>query len=282
LSGLRENLLEMQAVTVNLGCGGPHPARRPAAMTDWALVALDKKPGFVFAQEVPSDPSWIEVWTANNYKPIRGIDRRWRTCSMLLVHPELAVEPLTEADCPNFYYHGNYVAAGLWETGAGSVVVASVHASPTPVKPRAYGWRGHIPKARYGGNKSKWANWQLWDSDCLLDTLIHLAGHGLIAAGDYNEWLTGDPAGVTWAEEYLDRMSNGGLTDRLLDIWGVENPTRFPLKGRGESPVQLDHVLVDRVGATLIPADPPPHAEKRTSDGVFSDHAPVWFEITSA
>lgn len=109
------------------------------------------------------------------------------------------------------------------------------------------------------------------------------AGRGLIAAGDFNEILTDDPDGETWAQEYAAKIEDTGLQDLLLKRWG-NKPTRFPPDG---SPaLQLDHVLVDQVGWHLVSTGNPPWRDERWESVAagevapeLSDHAPIWFHL---
>lgn len=276
------------AITVNVGCGGPHPPGRPAAMTEWAREAAGHHPGLVFAQEVPADPAWLRVWKRAGYRaPIWGIEKPWSTRSALLARDDVVLEQLPVGEPPSLDHHGTYVAVAWWLNGQADrpVVVASVHASPTPAEVQRYGWPYREPSARNGGPHSRWPNRQLWDADLLLVTLRRHAGEGLIAAGDFNEMLTGDPEGETWAREYYRRVRGTGLRDALIEAWTREQPTRFPPDGG--QPVQLDHVLTDSVGRKLVPGEPKPYLDARwqqlAADGLptgdLSDHSPVWFHI---
>lgn len=137
---------DVLAVTVNVGCGGPHPPGRPAAMSEWAREAAGHHPGLVFAQEVPADPAWLEVWTEAGYRPpIWGIEKPWRTRS---ARNDVMLERLSVTDSPSLDYHGTYVAAARWLNvrATGPVVVASVPASPTPAEPQRYGWPNQEPE----------------------------------------------------------------------------------------------------------------------------------------
>jgi hypothetical protein len=273
----------MLAVTVNVGCGGPHLLRRAPAMAVWAREALGREPGLVFAQEVPTSPEWLGVWTGAGYTPVWGGLPVWRPRSVLLAAPGIVLEPMTRAECPSLSYHGSYVAAAHWVNAGRPVTVASVHAAPDPAEPEQYGWPHDLPAPRDGGPGSTYPRRQLWDSDLLLATLAGLAGDGLVAAGDFNECLTDHAPDVSWGREYREHAAEAGLVDALLESWGAERATRFPPSGA--RPVQMDHVLVDSVMAPRVAHG---HASvdagwaQRHVDGNdgLSDHAPVWFDIT--
>jgi hypothetical protein len=274
----------MLGVTVNVGCGGPHPRSRAAAMTSWAAGALHREPGLVFAQEVPTAPEWMGTWAEAGYTAVWGGPPVWRPRSVLLARLDVVLEPLSRKEFPALSYHGSYVAAARWVTSPTPrpIIVASVQAAPEPAEPEHYGWPFALPQPRDGGPASRHPRNQLWDSDLLLASLAAFAGQGVIAAGDYNESLTGDAPDASWSEEYRLRAAGAGLVDALLESWGAERPTRFPPDG--SKPVQLDHVLVDSVTAPLVASRAAAVDEgwlARTGDVTDgrSDHAPVWFEI---
>lgn len=136
------------------------------------------------------------------------------------------------------------------------------------------------PQTRDGGADPRWPRHRPWDSDYLLLTLAALVeklGVPVLAAGDLNESRLDDPEGGTWAEEYFAHAEQRGLAAWLHQRWGSERPTR-----RG---LQLDHVLVGGGAERLLTVEPPPYVDpawaEHGAEGRSSDHAAVWFALTS-
>jgi hypothetical protein len=254
------------------------------------------RPALVFVQEVPS-AQWLGVWEQCRYDIILGIDRGWKTRSALLVRDDLDVEPITstsgllwdDIEFRTLVYHGSYVAAGMWRSEAGPVLLASVHASPQRADPGAYGWTGQEVTSRHGGGDLRYAPNELWDSDLLLWTLRELNSwtkrqawgppHGaLIAAGDLNEardfdlGADGQRLG-TWGDEYFARLRAAGLGSWLHDRWGEERPTH----GR----LQLDHVLASPGAMGWLDSERAPHLDRAWDSDTpgLGDHTPVWFAL---
>ncbi len=273
--------MTMGAVTINVGSGPGNSAARATGMAEWAREAARRQPAVVFAQEVPLD-GWHTEWTSAGYHVTFGVDRGWRMRSALITRQDLSITRLTEADVPNLWYHGSYVAAARWENAPlGPVALASVHASPSPADPDAYGWTGADPQARHGGDDPRYVGGRTWDSDYLLSTLGEMARVApVIAAGDFNESRADDidESGhhrCTWGEEFFARAEEEyGLTDCVQRACGAELPTR----GR----LQLDHVLASGRAAQLISDDPQPYVDpawSRPSGQPLSDHAALWFHL---
>ena len=106
-----------QAVTINVGGGPGNSSVREAAMTEWARQVAHDQPAIVFAQEVPSD-DWLGVWTATHNVTL-GVERGWRIWLAVITHLDSSITRLTEADFPNLWYHGSYVAAARWDDAPG-------------------------------------------------------------------------------------------------------------------------------------------------------------------
>jgi hypothetical protein len=267
------------AVTINVGGGPGNSAAREAAMTEWARRIAHDQPAIIFAQEALSN-DWLEVWTATHNVTL-GVDRGWRIRSALITHRSLSITPLTEADSPNLWYHGNYVAAARWDDAPGGpVTLASVHASPSLASPDAYGWTGARPEPRNGGGDPRYVGGRAWDADYLLSTLAAMARETpVLAVGDFNESRTDDFDEAnrrrgTWGKEYFDRVEEVGFTDCVLRACREELPTR----GR----LQLDYVLASGRAAQLVIKDPKPQVDRTWSGPSaqdLSDHAALWFNL---
>lgn len=279
--------MNLAAVTVNVGSGPGNTQARTWGMLEWALATVaDRRPALVFAQEVPTS-GWLETWTDAGYQSaILGPDRGWRIRSALIADRGLHVRPLTLQECPTLWYHGTYLAAGLWaDAPGGPCAVVSVHASPSPAEPERYDWTGGPVTPRHGGGDTRWTSRTLWDSDLVLATLAALAeptsvtSGRLLAAGDFNESRLDDLAvdrarRGTWGSEYFTRAADRGLRD----VSAPGDAETLETRGR----LQLDHVLVSEAAAGLVPDCPAPALDPgwtAESRETLSDHVPVWFDL---
>lgn len=271
-----------KACTINVGSGPGGSAERTTAMVAWASAVVDQEqPAVVFAQE--TSPEWLRVWRAAGYEILPGKDRGWRMSTVLLHWPEIQLQPVPDDVWPNAYYHGSYVAAGLWTNAPGGpIILCSVHASPAIAKPAEYGWVGDQPLPRDGGGDPRWTPHTLWDSDLVAASLVEMSrAYPVVAAGDFNEArddVFRDQAGSrgTWGTAYFDRLRAAGLVDVSL----IED--RELLLTRGG--LQLDHVLVsERAQADLLVGSPRlDEAWNQPGRETLSDHTALWFDITIA
>lgn len=282
----------MWCVSINVGCGGPLEdlEARIASMSAWVadvLRAGSRKPDLVFAQE--TDPEWIAVWEAAEYRAFVGGPPTYRCRSALLVSRGIWVEQLTHDSLPSLAYHGSYVAAARMRLLDGRTQIAiSAHASPAfPDDPAmirsAADWPADVPAParRQVGTAVRYAG-ELWDSDRVLATAVHAREEGgpVLMAGDLNEargWDVGHPG--TWGEEYFRNATTSGLFAPLHERWDGERPTRWSGPD-DQAPLQLDHVLATADLAAKVTRG---HVDERWSNPQvafsegLSDHAPVWF-----
>ncbi|MFM7059664.1 MAG: hypothetical protein ACKOZL_00535 [Actinomycetes bacterium] len=246
---------QWDAVSVNLGCGGPHSAEVEASAIDW----IQRNAGefaVVFAQELPQDDTWRGMWPDHEIFVSDGPTFRPR--SAVIVTRDLTAEPFSYATSG---YHGSYVTAAK----VGDVVLMSIHASPTRVSEDARTqWSDLI-----GGRAVEMRRCGLWDSDLVLETIAHVretsGAEGVIAAGDWNEarnWDRKHPNGG--GVEFFTNVRSAGFDDVCCPGDKDGAPTRDDLR--------IDHVFASRsigkmIEVTGLGADPP------------ADHRPVGFTI---
>jgi len=276
----------MWSVTVNVGGGPGHTARRAEGMSRWAeqVARGADRPSVVFAQEVPSD-DWLRIWADAGYAVSEGVGARWRIRSALITASTMQVTPLSEAEAPTLTYHGSYLVAARWQRPEHDIILVSAHASPQRADLSTYPWpddRVPVPAARHGGGDPRWPADRLWDSDMVLATISHMQEvlGPVIVGGDFNESRRDDLINGNvshgWGHEYFDRAESLGLADVSLAASGAELPTRGGL--------QLDHVLVS--SGLLLGADgPDPYLDPMwaTSDpDDLSDHVALWVPLPVA
>ena len=210
----------LRAVTANLACGGPHTAQTIAGAHTWVAAAIAEGVDLLFLQECPSA---LPELTAGGFDVFAytGPKGGYRCRSLVAVRRQDGV--LASAfRPPSADYHRSYVAGATVTIGTIAFVALSVHASPTPYDDR-YGvdWEGEPPDPRAAGGG------QLWDSDFVLSTLgrIVLAGHAVLAAGDFNEARSLDKPEARWGDQYFALADGVGLRDSTHRLWDGEVAT---------------------------------------------------------
>ncbi len=256
----------INAVTFNLGCGGPHSQARTAAAFEWAVQARSQY-DLVFAQEIPGD-EWLELWRDTHIVHAFNTPK-YRVRSAILANKVLAS---CDASFPTSDYHDSYVAAcNLQLDSIGTVVCMSVHASPSIV---AKSWLEPWRAARLPLPQER-ASVGLWDADMLLSTVLDVATRiPVLIAGDWNEaraWDANHPHNS--GEAFFQRVEVGGLIDCTYSEWQTERATCLPTHGES---LQVDHVFATNNVADLISGfevGAPPAPE--------FDHLPISFAIDS-
>jgi hypothetical protein len=249
-------------------------------MLKWAeaIATGDERPAAVFAQEVSDE--WLEVWCAAGYGITVGTDRGWKIRSALITSSEVNIAPIPEGVWSNAYYHGSYVAAGLWtDAPGGAVALCSVHASPAIANPLLYGWAesAEVPR-RHGGGDPRWTGGTLWDADYLAASLREMStATPLLVAGDFNEarddvYFDSSGASGSWGQEYFNSLESADLVEVSLR----DGREAFPTRGR----LQLDHILataslVDRLELGNVRLD----KEWDNPGHSLSDHSALWFDL---
>jgi endonuclease/exonuclease/phosphatase family metal-dependent hydrolase len=264
----QERVVDWQAVTSNLGCGGPHGPDRVMAAHRWAAEVRAAGWEIVFAQEIPGE-RWLDEWESH-YEVFVGEGCQHRTRSALLVRHSIESRPL---ELPTQNYHGSYVAAATaMLPGIGEVALMSVHASPNIVGHSWYElWSRSgvpLPDPRPGDD--------LWDADLVLTSVQRVAGqYPVLAAGDWNEaraWDDTHPGAS--GREFFTRVDRARLVDCTWRAWaGQERATCRPSTG---AELQVDHVFASRRVDYAI-------AEVAViEDGALaggSDHLPISFTL---
>ena len=261
---------QWHAVTVNLGCGGPHSSDDRDRVLDW-LGGVAGTYEVVFAQEMPHDEEWRGRWTDYIFAERRS--PRYRPRSAVIVHKDITVieRPL---HYPTADYHDSYVVGAVVEGPDGeTLALMSVHASPNPV---STDWSARWAKCGVDRSLPD-RSCGLWDSDLVLESVRHVAEHsgavGLIAAGDWNEarhWDDGDRHRVKGGREFFRNVEAVGLDDRCCPEGAHEAEARDGLTT--SHGLHLDHVFTsrsvsDRVVVTGVGSEAP------------ADHRPVEFTI---
>lgn len=231
-------MVDWQAVTSNLGCGGSHGPDRVDAAYQWAADIRAAGWEIVFAQEIPGE-SWLDGWESH-YEVFVGEGCQYRTRSALLIRHSIESKPF---ELPTQRYHGSYVAAATaMLPGIGEVAVMSVHASPSQV---CNTWHElwsrtevPLPEPRRGDD--------LWDADLLLTSVQRVAGeYPVLVAGDWNEaraWDETHPGAS--GREFFTRVQAAQLVDCTWRAWaGKERATCRPTVG---TELQVDHVFASR------------------------------------
>ncbi|MEY3361195.1 MAG: hypothetical protein RL531_914, partial [Actinomycetota bacterium] len=159
------------AMSLNLGCGGPHPAATRDAAFAWgtSVRGADPGPDLVFVQEHPG-AEWIRGWLTEGWAAFETAEPAYRCRSAVLVRAPLAAS-VREYAVPTAAYHGTYVAACELALNGHAVRLLSIHASPTDVGAnwdrmyaQSWGGSGAVPP-RFRDDGSR------WDSDCVLTTI---------------------------------------------------------------------------------------------------------------
>jgi len=250
--------MNVRAMTVNLGGGGPTATKYKTAAEDWAEhVRQEKTLDLLFVQEV-HDQDWLDAWSAPDWHVVVGSGPLYKPRSAIIAN--FPIKPISYSTSD---YHGSYVAVAKVKSGADDACLfASVHASPTALKAESLvRWDecGLLrPEPRTGG--------YLWHSDLVLASMRSIAMQGpLIVAGDWNEarnWDC-DHAGSAGAE-FFKGVEAAGFVDCAFREWKAEKPTH--------GTYQLDHVFASKNVADQVEVHSAP-GEK------ISDHAPIAFEV---
>ena len=276
--------MNLRAITVNLGGGGPTATKYKTAADEWAKhVRQEKTLDLLFVQEVHdqdwldawSAPDWHDAWSAPDWDVVVGSGPIYKPRSAIIANFPIESFPYPTSD-----YHGSYVAVAQVKSGAADGwLIASVHASPTALSADwvkrwvSCGLERPVPRTglelwdecgllrpepRTGG--------YLWHSDLMLESMRSIPAHTpLIIAGDWNEargWDL-DHRGV-WGAEFFERVEAAGFVDCAFREWKAEKPTH--------GTYQLDHVFASKNVADQVEVHSAP-GEK------ISDHAPIAFEV---
>lgn len=250
--------MNLRAITVNLGGGGPTATKYKTAADEWAKdVRQDKTLDLLFVQEV-HDQAWLDAWSAPDWHVVVGSGPLYKPRSAIIANFPIESFPYPTSD-----YHGSYVAVAKFKCSApNACLFASVHASPTALKAvslERWDACGLLrPEPRTG--------LELWDSDLVLASMRSLAERGpLIVAGDWNEaryWDSGH--GGIAGKEFFEGVEAAGFVDCAFREWKAEKPTH--------GTYQLDHVFASKNVADQVKVHSAP-GEK------ISDHAPIAFEV---
>lgn len=259
---------QWSAVTVNLGCGGPHSSEVEAKSIKW-MEAASERYAVVFAQEMPHSLSGSARY--GNFAVFESRGRQYLPRSAVFVRADINAK---RYDFPTDEYHGSFVAAAeVDHPSAGRLVLMSVHASPNPA---SADWLTRWKKC--GVDRSLHdRSCGVWDSDLVLESVRHVNQEsgvgGLIAAGDWNEarhWDDGGRHRVKGGREFFRNVNEVGLVDRCCPDGAHETEARDGLTT--SHGLHLDHVftsqsLGDRVVVTGLGSSAP------------ADHRPVEFTI---
>jgi Endonuclease/Exonuclease/phosphatase family len=258
--------VEFQALTANLGCGGPHRESRRQWAEGWLSSCGRQHLDLLFLQEVPPEAA---ARLGRDYQVMTDDGPRPYPCRSVVAARRASGLKLDDLPIESAPYHGSYVAGavGTFPT-LGRVALLSVHASPNEAKLRETAlWECEEPARRNSGG-------ELWDSDYALATawqLVRQQDH-VLAAGDWNEARRWDDThGGTWGKDFFRSVEDAGLVDCAFRDWEAERATH------GE--YQDDHVFAtssisDRIGdldcCELAP------------DGAGTDHLAIRFSVRDA
>lgn len=202
-----------------------------------------------------------------------GLDQKFRTW-LLSKYPILGSAPLdSEVDWIQFeldHFRGNLVS-GRVATPAGELNLLSVYSPWWPVD------RDRVMNYDTGGVRLRHQRRDIWLADLLLAALQgrDFEREEWIVGGDFNLSETFD----SWAggphgnKEYLDRMTDLGLTECLRTSQGRLTPT-FRNCSNGKILHQMDHIWVSKGLADLLISCRTPEWTEVFDTGI-SDHLPL-------
>lgn len=247
-----------------------------ASTMPWVTQVLaEERPALLFGQELRVSQAQA-LASSSGYQLIAPrTNPRWWMGSWILVRDDLTIDEDAHEYWGRFEC---YVASGyVTLPDVGQVRVISAHASPNRVTTDDLSvWGKDLPVARTGPTDRPNA---LRYSDMVLYAIGTCASAGpVLAAGDFNESRNyQQPLGA----QFFDRAQQMGLIDVTYSRWEVEKTTHFDPR---HPELQVDHVfaspsidrlIVDQPWLDPLWINPSRHVER-------SDHAPVWFKLTTS
>jgi hypothetical protein len=249
--------MDMKCVTRNLG-------RWPASQQWVDANAAAKSWDILFLQEIPA-PSGIRVPAGYHAFPRDLQPQRDRGhCRSVILVAE-AVLPYVQSSrfvLPEVLddYVAEVVVCG---DGRAPLTLVCVHASPKALL------SDEAPHTAWRRD----AEVRIFYSDVITGELAALAtdGHRVLAAGDFNEAMSWDPAyRTTTSAEFFGRLGTHGFRDVTASVWDgeVTTQTRHPYQ-------------VDRIFATAdVEVALEPHETSLGPNDGLSDHLPISFTLT--